>query len=523
MRRFPHFSTLIFLEFVLFTRALALPNSIWHVSIDEGPAPSPEDGPPLAASAIRDKSFLPAQIGGIIGAYVVFVLVIGIAILFVGRRFRRAAQASPRTLAMEMLKPIRTDASKAFDPSPISPSTNAYGPSPVSTVNTRNAWPSPEKSRSSQVWSTGHKQQPSVQSSVVTFDENVIEDDKARNQREMERLYEAVMEQDEQKSSSALDVGSGSKPQIPSELQHLRNTPGPSKPSSPPPRAETKSPSRNLTRSPLKSGSRHPKPSPISIDRSTTHSQASSRTSFGSFSRKRGIRGLPISPPMGSPDLAPDYETQYGEAQPLSPRFYQPGPPPPPPPKDEESVPQNRENGLRKMNIRDSDSQSSSQALRNSIPTIHANPEADGRTALQHQHDEENGPQRLYNKTKRTPAPLSIRTQTAPGPASHNSLHTAPLPFRNLDSYSDRPRSTIKATVLERKAPNPNYLRSPQTGVPMTPYSPYMPFTPLTPMTPSRLVTRGERKKREREEGRRVATMEDAVVEESDMWGDAYH
>ena len=523
MCRFSYSTPLLLFGFFALKKALAFPNSIWHVSIDEGPAPAPEDGPPLAASAIRDKSFLPVQIGGIVGAYVVFVVVIGIAILLVGRRFRRAAQISPRTLAMEMLKPIRTDASKAFDPSPISPSTNAYGPSPVSTTNTRNAWPSPEKSRSSHVWSAGHKQQSSIQSSVVTFDEAVVEDDKARNQREMERLYEAVMEQDEQKSNSALDVTSSMKPQNPPELQHLRNAQGPSKPSSPPPRAETTSPSRNLTKSPLRSDSRHPKPSPISINRSTTHSQASSRTSFGSFSRKRGIRDLPISPPMGSPDLAPDYETKYGEAQPLSPRFYQPGPPPPPPPKDDESIRQTRGNNLRKLNLQEPDSQPSSQVPRTFLPTIHASSEIDDHTGSQHQDGEENSPQRFYNKTKRTPAPLSIRTQAALGPTSHNSLHTAPLPFRNLDSYTDRPRSTIKATVLERKAPNPNHLRSPQTGVPMTPYSPYMPFTPLTPMTPSRLVTRMERKKREREEGRRVATMEDAVVEESDMWGDAYH
>ena len=42
-------------------------------------------------------------------------------------------------------------------------------------------------------------------------------------------------------------------------------------------------------------------------------------------------------------------------------------------------------------------------------------------------------------------------------------------------------------------------------------------------MTPSRLVTREERKRREKEEGRRVVTVEDKVEEEADMWGDAYH
>lgn len=41
-------------------------------------------------------------------------------------------------------------------------------------------------------------------------------------------------------------------------------------------------------------------------------------------------------------------------------------------------------------------------------------------------------------------------------------------------------------------------------------------------MTPSRLVTREERKKKEKEDGRRVATAVDKVEEESEMWGDAY-
>ena len=78
----------------------------------------------------------------------------------------------------------------------------------------------------------------------------------------------------------------------------------------------------------------------------------------------------------------------------------------------------------------------------------------------------------------------------------------------------------IKATVLERTLPD--HLRGPRTGVPATPYSPYMPFTPLTPMTPRRLITKQERKRMEKEAGRRVATVEDAVEEEGEMWGDAY-
>jgi len=49
-----------------------------------------------------------------------------------------------------------------------------------------------------------------------------------------------------------------------------------------------------------------------------------------------------------------------------------------------------------------------------------------------------------------------------------------------------------------------------------------MPFTPLTPITPSRLVTKEERRRKEKEAGRRVTTIEDAVPEEADMWGESY-
>jgi len=84
----------------------------------------------------------------------------------------------------------------------------------------------------------------------------------------------------------------------------------------------------------------------------------------------------------------------------------------------------------------------------------------------------------------------------------------------------DRRQSVIKATTLER-IPD-NRLRAPGTAVPSTPYSPYMPFTPLTPITPSRLVTKEERRRKEKEAGRRVTTIEDAVPEEADMWGESY-
>ena len=514
------FSLVLLLLAFYFSSVKAFPSNIWHVSIDNGPAPAPADGPPLSASASRDRTYLPVQIGSIIGAYLLFVLIAGFALLLVGRRLRRAAQASPRTLAMEMMKPVRTDgATNAYDPSPISPSSNnnPYGPSPVSTLDMKSSWPSPDKSRGS-VWKSslkGHKQQASIQSSVVTFDESVIEEDKAKNQIEMERLYKSVMEHDEHKSSSAINVSEGQ--QHPPELQYLRSTSGPPSPLT---ESGAKSPTRTLTTSPRKST----RPSPI-----TTHSRTSSRSSLGSFGKKRGIRNLPISPPMGSPDLAPEHNDIYSEAEPLSPRLYQPGPPPPTPPQRQQlstQQPSTHEDRLDSTRLSPigPEFRQTVRSPRTSIPTLQTYPEYSTPTEQEFGNKTPKARKFESTKQKRTPAPLALRTQGNAPPSQQLPLRSAPLPFRNLNSnrYNpDRPPSTIKATVVESRAHN-QHLAAPRTGVPITPYSPYMPFTPLTPMTPSRLVTKQERKRREKEDGRRVATVEDAVEEEGDMWGDAY-
>ncbi|KAL8936087.1 MAG: hypothetical protein Q9216_005111 [Gyalolechia sp. 2 TL-2023] len=500
-----------------FSFTTALPKSVWHVSILHAPAPSREDGPPLSANSLRNPAYLPAQIGGIFAAYVLSLVVIGTGLLFVGRRLRRAAQSSPQTLAMEMLKPVRPEVPKAFDPSPITPSSamkNPYGPSPNSTLDMKSNWPSPDKSRTSMRWPSvkGHAQRPSLQSSIVTFDESVIEEDKSKNQHEMERLYAAVMEHDELKSTGSLPRET-LQSQHPPELQHLRNNGASSRPASPPLRGDTKSPARTLTTSPKKST----RPSPI-----MTHSRNSSRSSFGSFGKRRGIRNLPISPPMGSPDLVPENLAHYAETEPLSPRLYEPGPPPPTPPAREARAQKTQQEHLEASRLSPRQGSFREAARTPRTPVFQTVPERSELTqapamdlAFQHSSPPKN---------KRAPAPLSLKTQSSAGSTGALPLRSAPLPFRNLNSTRvniDRPPSMIKATVLERKVPD-HRMGTPRTGVPATPYSPYMPFTPMTPMTPSRLVTREERKKKEKGEGRRVATIDDRVEEESEMWGDAY-
>jgi hypothetical protein len=56
--------------------------------LDYSPAPSPEDGPPASAGALRDPAFLPAQIGGIVGAYAFSLVLVALLLLALSKTRR---------------------------------------------------------------------------------------------------------------------------------------------------------------------------------------------------------------------------------------------------------------------------------------------------------------------------------------------------------------------------------------------------------------------------------------------------
>ena len=605
----------------------ALPQSVFDVYIDNDPAPSPEKGPPLSASALRDKGYLPIQIGSIFAAYFLVVIFISIALLTVGRRLRSSALTSPKTLAVEIFKPnpsgfiVRPGGAVSMDNTPVSPSKSKLG------------WGSFRR----------HRKGDSANGSVLTFDDSIVEEDRSKNEIEMDRLYAAVAEHESRKSANQSSVSVSELPrspvaQRPPELQHLRANPqrsqfpqqpqyaqqsqyvepqfsqeqqypdqqqypqqphylqqqqysqqqqfprdqqypreqpwpreqqyplSPSFPLSPPPEPD-QVPSRQSTTSPR----RQHRPAPIATvsNPPSRNSSRSSHASATSFSKKRGInvRALPISPPMGSADLRPDTHAQYSESEPLSPRVYTPGPPPPTPPQRREQLSRDlridtlRAEAEAAKHYRPQQQQPTPQQqqyLQQPLgsPT-HFDPSLRGSRAssagdslrslsLASPRTATFAPPAIVEEpASAATSPVSAggtrapRAKPAPlalggGPSAGSSQTTlplrgaAPLPLRALRSPNSlRPPSMIKATELERperrNGPSTGRpLRTPLTGVPATPYSPYMPQTPLTPMTPSRLVSRGERKRREKEEGRRVLTAADIVPEEGDMFGDAY-
>lgn len=445
---FKTLSTLILVQLLHLYHARAYPSDVWHFSIFLDPAPPPSEGPPLSATALRDRSKLKFEIIGIIVSYIIFTSGLLILLFTVGKRLRRKAQSSDRSLAMEMVKPSPSvnQAALGVDPSPVSPA--RYWPSPVdSDVK---AWTSP----------TGTHYYHQSQTSVSTFDDKVLESDKARNQNEMERLYAAVMAHDAQKtqspSKSEVEQSSPVKSpgRFPPEFQHLRTSSGASQPHHPqdPSPIEPRSPSLS------RGSSRLTKASPLSIFQSN-HSRVSSAASQKQRPRRISIRDLPISPPMGSPDLA--QSATYNDEQPLSPRTYTPGPPPPTP------------------------GQKSATATAREVEK---------------------------KVTFRAPAPSPLQLRIGTG--SSNSL-----PFRENYATSLHSAPPTKTTFVERRESllNPG----PRTGAPV-PYSPYMPYTPVTPITPGRLVTKEDRKRSKKHSGMKVLAEDDLVRSDQETWGDTW-
>lgn len=432
--------------------------SIWQFHILKDPAPAPEDGPPLSATALRDKSLLPAEIGGIVGSYVVFVAVALCALFFVGRRLRHAAQTSNRSLDVEMVRPQKPPTLNTA--SPVSPMDRWA--SPASTTDTK-TWPSPVKEKgvwNNMSWSNiprGHRPQPSQDGSVVTFDENVVQSDRQKAQNEMERLYAAVMDHDEQKERMSNASKSPISPtEGPPEFRHLRS-PGFAQQQYVHPNQQQQQPHHQVAG---ESATQMPPSSPRMSKRLSRLSglsflSSSSRSSTANTNKHRpnhlSVRNLPISPPLGSPDMR--RAGAYAEDQPLSPRQYTPGPPPPNP----------------------------------------------------------NQRMRQGSATSPTLFPPSSRHRPSHGTAGSS---TSTLPFRSAFSPPQSAPPT-KTTILEREEMS----HGPRTGIPQTPYSPYMPFTPITPITPSHFVTRRDRRQKEKDSGMRVLHEDDLVMSDEDMWG----
>ncbi|KAL5377680.1 hypothetical protein DPSP01_009605 [Paraphaeosphaeria sporulosa] len=429
------------------------------------PTPSPEDGPPASAKASRDKNLLPAQICAIVGAYAVTVLIWGLLLVTVGRKMRRRTENSPKTLELELV-------TKRRDASLRSPT------SPIGSARSVSSWRKIFK-KEKDIENGDAPESPVAISPVIhspgSFDQRVIEENKARAQAEMERLYAAVMDHDGKKSITSQASLESSEPQPHSRRPSAINTTMPS-------HSNPSSPVKAIYPPGFSNG---PTTAPLPRERPSSPRSILSKKSTSSSKRGFNLKNLRISGPIQK------YPGEFAddERTPLSPRYYHnPGAPPSPPTQaNSPTTPADLEEAY--------------EHLDTVQPLPHPAPQ---------RQNSSNAPSPTTAPAPRTNPTVSF---TRSATSSQNSL-----PLRG---YAEPLKSPdLRTTVLNRRTDHLS-MNTPKTGVPYTPYSPYMPFTPVTPVTPH-LVTKKERKAAKKWDGRKQPDRGDLVQSPKDIFGDAW-
>ena len=539
---------LVILLYISVVSVTALPGVFENY---DTPSLPPEERPPGARNATSNKDLLPVQICGIVGAYlIVLILVFGLLLTF-GRRARRAAQTSQGTLEMEMKRP-----------QPI----NTTIEMPLSPTSTTRSWKSPfspkrirEGLRRS---GTSGKSVPgtSVHTSVGSFDGSVLESNRHDRQLEMERLYAAVMEHDARKSE-AISAKDGKSAGV---VQTFEIGDPISRPATVGSNRSARRPPNIITsNAPLKSPSGSHLPlSPVSA--------VSGKGSFRAIYPPGFATESPVThsnftsavdqqaPPLPSPTSPGKFDVP---TSPYSTVIYQ---------GEVESYSSTNRNKIRNdgtvdNNVAMSKTKRGLRNLRITAPSQKdvQDDDSEARTPLT-AHLNNNHPDfaRSYNDAAQksgqtTPATLNSeygyesmdKPAPLPWPAPQRGLghpsnvdntssslinppaksaasSTSTLPLRTIEDnnkHANGLRSpAMKTTFVNARSRNPlDALRSPGTAGPPTPYSPYMPRTPVTPVTPH-LVTRKELKAQRKSKGHVIATQDDAVKDVEDIWGSGY-
>jgi hypothetical protein len=513
-------SILLLLSWIDITSADLSPNVQRSnpLNIDWDPAPPPADGPPLSAGASRDKALLPAQISGIVGAYLLSLIVVAFGIFLARRKVRQQIGVAYKGRDIEML-------ATNFGNQPNIFGTSLQDTSPVSPlrVQTNFSWPTQEKSPQEKGGPNPYVFPPASPRSTTSpyspttppssgdpnVDSRIVERDQGVMARDLESIYAHVMEQEDAKAAGM------SVEDLPPPTQLRGVGPAPPNPN------RIGSPSKKIEK-------QRPANIMVSEDKPSKTSRASSIISSIISPRKSSFKKeMQISSPLQSPrDATYHQRSTTEEREPLSPRFYAPPPPPPIPTDQVPFQPPGRQN--------------SQVSVASQTRTIAEQLEPYGP-----------GAQSAF--PKKTTTPVSFASQIS-GPSLPSSpkpqqSHFAPstysatpssaasstrqLPFRQFEpaltspSYASFQQST-KTTVFERKAADTN--RGPATGGLRTggmpwspdavPYSPYQPFSPVIPVTP-RLVTKEDRKMMKKQE-KKLGIVQSPELVEDDLWDSGY-
>jgi hypothetical protein len=477
------------------------------LGIDWDPAPPPDQGPPLSAGALRDPAYLPAQIGGIVGAYALSLLCVAIALLALSKRRRDHLRAGEELEEGVLELPtfqfqeqyVNSESGSKFPypvQTPKSPYKNFSYPDAQSPTRTSRRlttestkteqiynYPySPTKSDRTENTFNAHSPQSTLIAPGIdlSVDQSIVATDRKMAQQQLEDMYKYVMEQEEARLEG-------------------REYSGPTLPS-PQAKAEPAPPAGLLKKE-------KNKPANLNLTKEKSSSRTSSILSvFKSPRKSSGMKGVSISSPIMTPMSGTFPRNEAEEMNGIPPRQYAPAAPP--------AVPADQQAYRRPGNLPYTPEMSptSMASIDGRLDTVIASqmprdgPDAEPDSALS---DKSTTPLvGLPSSPKpgsRFSTAGSLPASPRPGQtfAAQSAVRTGgALPLRAYEPSLASPRlQNTKQTVFTRNAgPMSPGMHTPFTGS-AVPYSPYQPFSPVIPVTPS-LVTKEDRKRMKRLEPR---------------------
>jgi hypothetical protein len=496
----------------------------WDVDIDNWPALPPDCGPPLSYNAVRDKSKLPAQICGIVGSYLFFLVAIGTLLLTWGRRMRRRAEKS--TGALKEIEMVNTSNYGLASPAA---SQRSWMRGPLKNLK---HFSHSSSKLSEHGASPGMPKSPGLES-INSFDNRVLTKDRESAQAEMDRLYAAVAVHEQARKSQTGISKAASRESMQSAAASDLISSGPFKNPSGEGRKNLRVQISELAPREIPNSPRSPPLSPHS-----QNSQGAPKSPYRAIYPpypSPGAYSYTSSQPAKSP-MTP--RTPFSPARVELPNDMYPASPPPKhvrmqiPPKSSASHDSSSSNKSKKISqlknlriggVQDMDADDRQPLSPNTpagVPPGYSEPMSARTVGTVDSED-------YTSERLDVPRPLPSSRPTLqinlPSSPKASKTPSGALPLRSFASQNEYPLSPgpVKQTILEHKndrvGRGPMTGRTPRTGMPMTPYTPYMPFTPITPVTPG-LMSRKARKERIKAEGRKVLVEEDEVKDDEEMW-----
>ncbi|KAL4724084.1 hypothetical protein ACLX1H_008693 [Fusarium chlamydosporum] len=482
--RFSLLSGLLLLHLSLFTTAQPEPllSSVLEARDTDKPVP----GGPV------DTTYLPAQIGGIIGAYAVSLVLVAITLLALSKKRREHISAGIDEADFAVRKDI------------VSPDFPPEAPTSLNIITDssfiKSGFPDLHDGVSPYI-------HPSPNSSIGApgtnpfVDPRVVAVDRVMAQSQLEDMYKHVLEhEDAKKRGVVYEVP------LPPTAHHQ-------------PRPSASGSALSL-KSSVSSPSKKERSKPATLNLSASREEKTQSRTSSFFSalrspKKKAMKGMSISSPLMTPQTGEFPRQEYQEMNAIPPRHYAPAAPPPVPtnqaPYGSPTVPAKTHVALPTPDISPESVLSIDERIGNQLPPP-------GHQRHVSYEPSERDPESATSEHSQVPL-VGLPSSPKPGarfpslPASPKPGQTfqranAPsavrtggsLPLRAYEPALASPNTiaqTTKQTVFERKGPlSPSGAMTPHTAG-AVPYSPYQPFTPCMPVTPS-LITKEDRKRMRR-------------------------